>query len=200
MTKVFRGSLLALALGLNLSAATAAQQRPTMAIMPAQFFAADEQSADQVTQALVQEFEGQGYNVIPMDRSLAAFQEMGLARNVDIGDAAIRRFGRRVGASLVAHPQLMAMGLPAAQVSAPDSNFTPAAVLYLRVLNARTGGALYTRQIAYEFQAERPLGSDFSLTPQVASAAADAVTQRYFERVAGSRQEYRRGQQYRRRR
>src|SRR5262249_157296 len=134
-----------------------AQPKPTMAIMPAQYFSADEQSADQITQALAQEFERQGYNVVPMDRSNTAFQELGYQRNLDIGDKEIRRFGQRVGADLVAPPQLMAMGIPAAAGSPPDSNFAPAAVLYLRVLNDHTGGALYTRQIGYHFTADRPL-------------------------------------------
>jgi hypothetical protein len=183
--------LLALALGISLPAA--AQQRPTIAIMPAQYFSADEQSAEQVTQALAQEFERQGYHVVPLEQAREAFQAMGLGRSQDIGDKTILAFGRRVRAGLVAHPQLMAVGIPAAAGSDLAGNYTPAAVLYLRVMNVPRKAAIYTRQIGYEFQAERPLGSEFTLPQTIASAAATQVTSRYFERVAGSRQEYRRG-------
>jgi hypothetical protein len=149
-----------------------------------------------VTRALVAQFEKSGYTVVPMDRSSTVFQEMGLSLTTDLHDPQIISFGRRIGAELVAHPQLMAVGIPfSAGASATPT--TAEAVLYLRVLNTRTGKGLYTRQIGYEFTSERPVGAPFVLPEPAALAAAAEVSQMYFQRVAGSRQEL--GQPARRR-
>lgn len=188
-----RGILTALVLGCALATTAGAQQRPTVAVIPTQYFSADERSADHVTQALVEEFQRRGYTVISADRAQSTFQEMGWERNRDIGDTQLRQFGRRLDADLVVHPQLMAVGIPAARDSALASVSPPSAVLYLRVLNARTGKGIYTRQIGYDFQSERPLEGEFTLPPQVASATVEEAARSYFERVAGSRQEFRRG-------
>jgi hypothetical protein len=187
-----RGALIALALMIGLTTAAVAQQRPKVAIIPTQYFSATEQGADNVTQALVEAFARPGYTVIPMDRGQTTFRMMGLDRSQDFGDPTILRFGRRLGADLVVHPQLLAVGIPAARGSSLDIIFPPAAVLHVRVLNARTGKGIYSRQISYPFGGERPRTDAFGLPPLTASAAVDAVTRNYFERVAGSRQEYRR--------
>ena len=65
------GVLLACALGAVFSAPAAAQQ--SVAVMPSLYFSADAESADNVTNGIVQQFEGQGYSVIPMDRSRSTF-------------------------------------------------------------------------------------------------------------------------------
>jgi hypothetical protein len=62
-------------------------------------------------------------------------------------------------------------------------------VVYLRVLHSPTGRGLYTRQIGYEFDADRSANGLFALPQPAAMAAAGEVTQMYFQRVAGSRQE-----------
>lgn len=183
-------TLMVLALGLGLSTAAAAQQRPTIAFMPTQYFSANEQSAENVTQSLVQQFGSRGYRVVPMERARQTFQEMGFSLTRDIGDREILQFGRRIGADLVGHPQLLAMGIPMAGDIAASGGFTPHAVLYLRVLNTQTGKALYTRQVGQEIPEKRPLGSGFTLSESTATAVADKVSRGYFERVAGSRQEY----------
>lgn len=187
-----RGALIALAMMMGMTTAAVAQQRPRVAIIPTQYFSASEEGADNVTRALVEEFERQRYVVVPMDRTYAEFRTMGLDRSRDFGDPTIVRFGRRLGADLVVHPQLLAVGIPAARGGSLDKIFPPGAVLHVRVLNARTGKGIYTRQISYAFGGDRPRTGEFGLPPLTATAAVDEVTRNYFQRVAGSRQEYRR--------
>lgn len=182
-------TLLTLALGIALASSAAAQQRPTIAIMPTQYFSANAESAERVTQGLVEQFQRERYNVVPMERSRAVFDELGFSLTTDIGDPQIMQFARRINADIVAHPQLMAMGIPLSRAAAGADPFLRQAVVYLRVLNGRSGRALYTRQIGYDITAEFPVGEPFALPQPVATAAAGEVTQRYFERVAGSREE-----------
>jgi len=190
MSVQFRGAIAALTLGLGLSAAASAQTRPTVAIIPTQYFSATEQSADNVTQALVQQYQREGYTVVPTDRARATFDAMGLSRNVDFGDRTIRQFGRRLGVGLVVHPQLLAEAVPADLTDRTGGRFSPGAVLYTRVVNTRTGGAIFTRQIGYAVADTGMASTVAALPPEAASDAVTRLTQRYFERVAGSRQEY----------
>jgi hypothetical protein len=156
--------------------------------MPTQFFNADEQSAARVTTALVDQFQRQGYRVVPMERTQPAFQSMGLEARRDIADPKILEFGRNLQADLVVHPQLLAVGIPAADSARAGAEFRPTTVLYLRVLNTRTGKNIYTRQIGHRFSDTRGAGA-YSLPQPIAAAAVTDGTRLYFERVAGSRQE-----------
>jgi hypothetical protein len=185
------GAVAALALGVGLSGPTAAQQRPTIAVMPTQYFSADERSAEHVTQGLREQFEGQGYSVMPQDRSRSTFESMNLSLNTHYADRVALRFGRQMGSDLVAYPRLLAVGLPIPNVQ-PGDLLEPNAVIHLRVLNVRTGYPIYFRQVAHEFRADAPaVLAEFSLPQPVATATASEVTQMYFQRVAGSRQELR---------
>src|SRR6478672_10583871 len=94
---------------LAIAGAAAAQRRPTIAIMPAQHTQPDRRSAENVTRALVDRFEAEQYRVIPLERSRELYQRMGLGRRPNVSDAEILRFGRRLGADLVARPQLLAV-------------------------------------------------------------------------------------------
>lgn len=179
------------ALALTLAVPARAQDRPTVAIMPTQYFSADAGSAERVTRALAEQYERQGYRVMPMDRAQSAFESLGLQPSRHYADRTALSFGRKMGADLVAYPRLLAMGIPAA--ANPDSPLTPEAVLHLRVLNVHSRNPIYCRQIGH------PLGSDlasaaeeFRLPAGEATMAANKVTSNYFGRVAGSRQEFRR--------
>jgi hypothetical protein len=185
--------LLALAVGTVLATPAAAQQRPTMAIMPTQYFSADAESAQNVTQGLVQQYEGQGYTVLPMDRARSTFEQMGLHPQTHYADAVAVRFGRSLGADLVAYPRLLVVGIPIVSEQPVDARISrPAAVMHLRVLNVHTGQPIYFRQIAHEFTVERPdPTAEFVLPEPVATATAADVTQIYFQMVAGTRQEFR---------
>lgn len=179
------GVLLACALGAVYSAPAAAQQ--SVAVMPTLYFSAEAESAENVTNGIVQQFEGQGYSVIPMDRSRSAFQSAGLQPNRHYADAEALRFGRSVGAHLVAYPRLLAVGIPYAGEGAFAA---PNAVILLRVLNVRTGRPIYARQIGHEFRADAPSpGSTFVLPQPVATATAAQVLENYFQRIKGSRLE-----------
>lgn len=180
---------LALAIALTLAGAAAAQHRPTIAIMPTQYFQADAASAENVTRGLVERFEAERYDVIPMDRARQVFQSLEMSPKRNVSDAAILQFGRRLGADLVAHPQLLAVRPWQSPNGASTDRRGARAVLYLRVLNVRTGQPLYTRQVAYPFTAPAAETGPPVLPAGAAAAAATAVSRSYFERVAGSRQE-----------
>jgi hypothetical protein len=174
----------------------AAQQKPSIAIMPTQYFSADADSARNLTSGLTQQFSGQGYQVVDMDKSNQTFTSLGLDANTHYADAVALKFGRSAGSDLVAYPRLLALGLPYASNTAGSTDMiAPAAVVLLRVLNVHTGQAIYARQIGHEFVTDAGTmvaANDFHLPEPVATATATDVTANYFERVAGSRQEFRR--------
>jgi hypothetical protein len=183
------GALLVLGLGLGLTSSASSQTRPSIAIMPTQYFSADAQSAANVTAGLREQFERQGYTVTDAGRSTSTFESMQLGASTHYPDSVARRFGQTAGADLVAYPRLLAVGLPAA-TTGDASLLEPAAVVHLRVINVKTGAPIYFRQIAHEFRADSP-GENvaFQLPEPVATASASEVTQMYFARVAGSREE-----------
>jgi hypothetical protein len=157
--------------------------------MPTQYFSADAQSATNVTQGLAEQFRAQGYRVISMNRARAIWQEMGLRPSGHYPDTVAVRFGRRVGANLVAYPRLLGVGIPAARTATTAGEMPSSAVLLLRVLDTRTGRPIYCRQVGYAFDARRVAMAGSFLPQQAANGAARKVTQSYFIRVAGSREE-----------
>jgi hypothetical protein len=180
-----------LVVGLALAVQTAAiaQQRPSMVILPTQYFSADAASAENVTRGLVTTFEGQGYRITAAEQTQAALQAGGYDPQRHYPDEKAVALGQRLGADLVAYPRLLGVGYPATDSGAPGTGST-SAIVHLRVLNTRTGKLIYFRQISYEFQAQRPeSGVAFTLPQTVATAAAGEVSQFYFQRVAGSREE-----------
>lgn len=191
MSRRIPPALLTLAITFALAAAASAQRRPTIAIMPAQHSQPDTSSAANVTRALVDRFEAEKYRVIPMERTRELFERTGLNRRPNVSDAEILRFGHRLGADLVARPQLLAVRHWERRVTTEGEPAGARAVLYLRVLSVRTGQPLYTRQIASTFTTDTPDAETPVLPPSAARAAADEVSRSYFERVAGSRQELR---------
>jgi hypothetical protein len=185
-----RGMMLALSLGITVAPA-AAQRKPTVAIMPSQFFSADAESATNLTQGLAQQFESQGYTVVGVDRTRSTFQSMGLSASQHYADSVAVRFGRGVGSDLVVYPRLLALGVPAA--SAGSVQLTqPAAVVLVRVLNVHTNAAIYARQIGHDFVAEVPArAADFRMPQPIATATAAEALEVYFPRVGGSAAETR---------
>ncbi|MFN3652260.1 MAG: hypothetical protein ACK47B_21995 [Armatimonadota bacterium] len=184
------GALCAAALGLVIASPAAAQRKPTIAIMPTQYFSADAESAENVTEGLVRQFEEAGYTVISMDESRQRFEAMNLEHNRHYPDRMALRFGEAVNADLVAYPRLLGVGIPAANADADNSLIEPISVLHLRVLNTHTNKPIYFNQIGHEFRAAREFGTEFTLPEPVAVATANEVLGGYFQRVAGSRQEY----------
>src|SRR5947209_808658 len=149
-----RAALWALVLGMGLATAALAQGKPTIAIMPAQYFQADPESAQNLTAGLVERFRSEGYRVIPMEKARDAFISMGLPSSHNLADPTALRFGRSLGVDLVAYPRLMSVGSPPAQSDARRIQ----AVVLLRVLNVRTGAPIYVRQVAHPFPAAEQAG------------------------------------------
>jgi len=181
-------ALAAVIAGCCLPALAAAPQGRTVAIMPTQYFSADAQSADRITASLVEQFRGHGYNVIPMEKARATFAALKLEPSRHYADATALQFGRRIGSDLVVYPSLLALGTPATKSDAPPDTASLGAVLHVRVLNPRTGKTIYTRQVRHHFEADAD-GGRVTLPVADADATASEVTQNYFERVAGSREE-----------
>jgi hypothetical protein len=172
-----------------MSAASAQAQRPTLAVMPAQYFSADAESAHAVTNELVYQFGRRGYSVVPRDQSRAAFAAMKLQPNRPYSDRVAAQFGRQVGADLVVYPQLLSIGLTYGSAALAADAGRSGAVLQLAVVNAHTGRRLYTRQVKEPFQARTGRESRAPVSRQLAGALASSTSGLYFERVAGSRQE-----------
>lgn len=187
MNRMIACGLAAGALALAVNAGAEPARGLSIAVIPTQYFAADAQSAQRITDGLVGRFEGQGYRVLSPRDAERTFGEMKLQPRRHYADEVAVRFGRRMGADLVAYPRLLALGPPAAVPG--GAVFDPAAVVLLRVINVRTGKAIYGRQIAHEFQSTPTPRGQFHLPVQSAQATATEVTQNYFERVAGSHDE-----------
>jgi hypothetical protein len=189
------GALLALGLAVGLHAPASAQSKPSIAIMPTQYFSATADSAQAVTDGLTSQFEGRGYAVMAADKSRSTFQSLNLDPSTHYADSVALRYGRSMGADLVAYPRLLATGIPLANPrETPGGFLVPNAILHLRVLNVHTGRPIYFRQIHHDFSAGSDVAStDFNLPQPVATATAEDATGQYFERVAGSRQEITKG-------
>lgn len=166
----------------------AAQRKPSVAIMPTQYFSADAQSAAQITQALAESFERQGYTVLDASKADQQFSSQGLQRDRQYGDPTAVKFGRAMGADLVVYPRLLALGLPA---SGSGSANAPEAVLHLRVLNVARRAPLYCRQVGHQFNLGNSSArlADFHLDGPVAASTVEQATALYFRSIGGSRQE-----------
>jgi hypothetical protein len=184
---------LTVALCLPVATAAMAQQRPSIAVLPAQYYSSDAGSAANLTQALASRFETQGYRVAPVDRIEQAATAGGYDPKRHYSDEQVVAIGRRLGVDLVAYPRVLGVGYAATDPKAPDTGRW-STILHLRVLNTGTNKLVYFRQISHEFQGERPESVALVMPPSVATAAAGEVTTIYFERVAGSREELGRAQ------
>ena len=175
----------AAAAALCVAGPASAQNKPTIAILPAGYFAADQASADRFQEGLRAAYENQGYRVVDAgDAATAA----GYSRNMHYPDRVAVQIGRRAGADLVVYPRLLALGIP---LAANDrSGLQPEAVVHVRVMNVHTGNNIYFRQVGHEFVVDQ-VAENFALPQPIATASAQEVTGMYFDRVAGSRQETR---------
>src|SRR5687768_2453195 len=95
------GWLLAGSLGLLAAGPAPAQRGPTIAIMPTQYFSAPADGAAVVTRGLAEQFDRNGYRVLPLGRSRSTFLQMQLSPRRHYADRVAVRFGRRMGADLV---------------------------------------------------------------------------------------------------
>lgn len=182
-----QGVVLACALGAGLATPAAAQSK-SVAVLPTLYFSAEPQSADNISTSIVSQFEGQGYTVQPLDKSRDTAQSQGIQPSRHYADSVALKFGRAMGAELVVYPRLLAVGIPYAN-AATGAFAEPTAVILLRVVNVRTGRAIYARQIGHEFRADPPSSTTFVLPQPVADATATEVLTEYFQRIKGSRLE-----------
>jgi hypothetical protein len=171
------------------SAASGQAQRPTLVIVPAQYMSADAASAHAVTNELAYLYGRRGYRVIPRPEASAAFADMGLDPKRPYSDAVAAKFGRRMGATLVVYPQLLAAGLPHSSSARAADGGGGGAVLHLRVVNTRTGRRLYSRQVRQPYHRTARSVASAPVPRATAGALANRTSALYFQRVAGSRQE-----------
>jgi hypothetical protein len=157
--------------------------------MPTQYFAADAQSAGEITRALAESFERQGYTVLEASKADQKFSALGLQTNRQYGDPTAVKFGRAMGADLVVYPRLLALGIPA--TDGANKGNAPEAVLHLRVLNVASHAPIYCRQVGHQFNIANSSGrvADFHLDGPVAASTVEQSTALYFRSIGGSRQE-----------
>src|SRR5262249_55804655 len=84
----------------------------TVAIVPAQYFDADEGSAAALTESIRQDFSSKGWTVMPEDQVTSAWQSMGLRNGVHYPDRQIIALGRQLKADLIVYPRLLVLGIP----------------------------------------------------------------------------------------
>jgi len=156
--------------------------------MPALYFSADATSAAVFTEGLRQEMRDRGWQVSSSTASAAAAQAVGLRSRVHQPDWKAVAFGRQLKADVIVYPRLLALGVGVGGPSdvCPD----PAAVLLLRVLDARTGRCLYSRQVAYPVKELVRKSTDpletFTLTAETGHAAAVAALAGFRQRPQAS--------------
>jgi hypothetical protein len=187
-----RGVLLALLYKVALASAAAAQRKPVVAVKPAGYFRSDAESAQNVTQALANQFQTRGYRVIPLTRSQTTFASMRLSTDRHLSDRVALRLGDALKADLVVYPRVLGVGIPASDRSEEASRAQPSVILLLRVLNVHNGQAIFVRQISHRFDSGDTPEGGYRVTQSDATAATRELIQPYFQRVAGTRQEYRR--------
>jgi hypothetical protein len=189
------GAILAGVAAFGIAAPGSAQAKPSVVIMPSQHISATHDSAENVTRGLAQQFESQGYSVVGADKAQSTFQSQGLDMSRHYADSVALKYGRAAGADLVVYPRLLAVGLPGA--GRENTILQPNAVILVRVLNTKTGGPIYCRQVGHEFSnaeagTETATKETFNLPQPVANATAQDVLSVYFQTVANSRLERRR--------
>jgi hypothetical protein len=157
-----------------------------VAVIPAQWFSADAESAERLTEGVRKDFAGRGWRVLPETAVQNAAGAMGLKNGVHYTDGAIIRLGRKVHADLVVYPRLLAMGLP---VAATDTGYNPqpAAVVHVRVLDVTGRRSLYCNQIAHPISGDGAAGLEgFALSPSEGRVAATQALGGFFTpRLAG---------------
>jgi hypothetical protein len=181
-------ALLALAFLSNLTAAGAAPPKPTIAVMPTQYVAADAVSAANIAMALVTQLEASGYPVVSLERSRAVFRSMGLSWSRPHAARVPIEFGRRIDARLVVYARLLSLRGPGSPRRA-GAAAPPVATLEVQVYNVRTGKKIYSRQVRSAFEWARLQNGGLILSPAAASTVVTRVIGPYIERVAGSREE-----------
>ena len=176
------------ALGVLLLAARsgAQEKKPVLAVMPAGYFAADAQSAENLTDAFRKLMEEKGYALVAPEPGAEAFKAMALSQNRHLSDTIARDFGRRLGADVVLYPRLLALGKPAIPAEGQDRSRRPAAVVLVRFVNVHTGRTLYVQQVSHEYDAPLPPPDTmFTLPRDIAAAAAAEAMELYWQRRTG---------------
>ncbi len=81
----------------------------TVAILPAQAFSADAESAARLTDGVRHGFAARGWKVVTPERVMEAWRALGMQDGVHYTDTAILRVGRKLGVDLVVYPRLLAL-------------------------------------------------------------------------------------------
>lgn len=160
-----------------------------VAVMPAQYFSADAESAQRLTESLRQEFASKGWQLVPPAEVQNAWNSLGLQNGQHYPDRKAIELGRQVNANLVVYPRLLALGIPVANAAPGETNLPPAAVVHLRVLNVPRARPIYFNQIAQQFPSDQPVTvAAFRLPAAAAQLASTNALVGFFQRVAGSRE------------
>src|SRR4051794_5207330 len=159
----------------------------TVAVIPAQWFTADAESAQRLTEGIRRDFASRGWRVLSDTTVQTAAGAMGLKNGVHYPDAAILHLGRTLHADVVVYPRLLTMGLPVTALSAQARIMDPAAVLHVRVLDVTRKQAVYCNQVAHPFNGDGAASvKGFALSASESRVAAARALGGFFTpRVAG---------------
>jgi len=153
----------------------------TVAVIPAQWYRADAESAQRLTEGIDKNFSARGGKLLPEETVRSAATAMGLKDGSLYSDAALIRLGRQVHADLIVYPRLLALGLPAAALHPEPRGVASAAVVHVRVIDVKRRRAVYCNQVAHEFKTEGEAGSDhFALSGPEGQLAAIEVLRGFF--------------------
>ena len=162
-------------------AAARSVQKTTVAVIPAQWYAADEESAQRLTEGIRKEFATRGWDLLPEEAVRSAAAAMRLKNGSLYSDATLIRLGRSARADLVVYPRLLALGAPVAASSAKVAGIASAAVVLVRVIDVKGKRALYCNQISHEFKREGAVDVDnFALSASEGQLAATEVLGGFF--------------------
>ena len=159
----------------------------TVAVIPAQWYSADAESAQRLTEGIRNDFVARGWDLVPEETVRNAAQTMGLKNGIHYPDETIMRLGRSLHVNLVVYPRLLALGVPVAAATPDVRLIDPAAVVHVRVLDVTRKRALYCNQIAHEFNGDGMVDlRAFALpAPECRAAATEALGGFFTPRVAG---------------
>ncbi len=156
----------------------------TVAILPAQAFSADAESAARLTDGVRHGFAARGWKVIAPERVAEAWRALGMQDRVHYTDTAILRVGRKLGVDLVVYPRLLVLGLPVAtalKAGGARQPWAPSAVVHVRVLDGRQGRPLFHNQVEHAYRtAETADAGSFRLPESDGRRAAARLLARFF--------------------
>ena len=155
-----------------------------VAVLPAQYFRADAQTALRISEGMRRDFAARGWTVVPEQRVKAAWDAAGLDPGVHYADREVAEIGRRAGADLVVYPRLLALGPPPGSGRGAPAALSPEAVVRVRIVSVKRRQGIYFNQIGQGHERVPWLAFRRQTLPaRVAQTAASRALAAFFHRA-----------------